>query len=191
MKIFSLIHQKGGVGKSTLTFNLANNLKDYGKVCILDVDYQGSLYEIRETSDIPIFHISQLEEVRSLNYDLVFIDTPPYIFEELETICKISDVILVPMKPGPLDMLAVKKTIHFIKEYKAQDKALIVFNMVKPKTSLTEQINEVVSTYDIPISNNSISDLVVFSRSVLVNGVESNNNAQRQLDKLTKEILLK
>lgn len=191
MKIFSLIHQKGGVGKSTLTFNLANNLKDYGKVCILDVDYQGSLYEIRETSDIPIFHISQLEEVRSLNYDLVFIDTPPYIFEELETICKISDVILVPMKPGPLDMLAVKKTIHFIKEYKAQDKALIVFNMVKPKTSLTEQINEVVSTYDIPISNNSISDLVVFSRSVLVNGVESHNNAQRQLDKLTKEILLK
>lgn len=191
MKIFSLIHQKGGVGKSTLTFNLANNLKDYGKVCILDVDYQGSLYEIRENSDIPIFHISQLEEVRSLNYDLVFIDTPPYIFEELETICKISDVILVPMKPGPLDMLAVKKTIHFIKEYKAQDKALIVFNMVKPKTSLTEQINEVVSTYDIPISNNSISDLVVFSRSVLVNGVESHNNAQRQLDKLTKEILLK
>jgi chromosome partitioning protein len=191
MKIFSLVHQKGGVGKSTLTFNLANNLKDYGKVCILDVDYQGSLYEIRENSDIPIFHISQLEEVRNLNYDLVFIDTPPYIFEELETICKISDVILVPMKPGPLDMLAVKKTIHFIKEYKAQDKALIVFNMVKPKTSLTEQINEVVSTYDIPISNNSISDLVVFSRSVLVNGVESNNNAQRQLDKLTKEILLK
>lgn len=191
MKIFSLVHQKGGVGKSTLTFNLANNLKDYGKVCILDVDYQGSLYEIRETSDIPIFHISQLEEVRNLNYDLVFIDTPPYIFEELEAICKISDVILVPMKPGPLDMLAVKKTIHFIKEYKAQDKALIVFNMVKPKTNLTEQINEVVSTYEIPISNNSISDLVVFSRSVLVNGVESHNNAQRQLDKLTKEILLK
>lgn len=191
MKIISLIHQKGGVGKSTLTFNLANNLKSAGKICILDVDFQGSLYEVRDSSDIPIFHISQLDEVRNLNYDLVFIDTPPYIFEELETICKISDVILVPMKPGPLDLLAVKKTIHFIKQCKAEDKTLIVFNMVKPKTNLTEQISEVVSTYEIPISSNPISDLIAYSKSVLTNGVESNNNAQRQLDELTKEILLK
>jgi len=191
MKIYSLIHQKGGVGKSTLTFNLANNLKNYCKICILDVDYQGSLYEIREKSEIPIYHISQLEEVRGLNYDVVFIDTPPYIFEGLETICKISDHILVPMKPGPLDMLAVKKTIHFIKEQNAQNKASIVFNMVKPKLNLTEQIAEVVAKYEIPTTTNSISDLVAFSTSVLTNGVESNNNAQRQLDELTKELLLK
>lgn len=191
MKIYSLIHQKGGVGKSTLTFNLANNLKNYGKICILDVDYQGSLYEIRDSSEIPIFHISQLEEVRNLNYDVVFIDTPPYIFEGLETICEISDHILVPMKPGPLEMLAVQKTIQFITEQNAQHKASIVFNMVKPKLNLTEQIAEVVSTYEIPITTNSISDLVAFSKSVLTNGVDSNHNAQRQLDELTKELLLK
>lgn len=191
MKIFSLIHQKGGVGKSTLTFNLANNLKSSGKICILDVDFQGSLYEIRDNSEVPIYHISQLEEVRNLNYDIIFIDTPPYIFEGLETICKISDHILVPMKPGPLDMLAVKKTIEVIKEYNAQDKASIVFNMVKPKVNLTEEISQVVSTYEIPTTTNSISDLVAFSKSVLTNGVEANINAQRQLDKLTKELLLK
>ena len=34
-----------------------------------------------------------------------------------------------------------------------------------------------------------ISDLVSFSRSVLVNGVEDNNTAQKQIDNLTKEIL--
>jgi chromosome partitioning protein len=34
-----------------------------------------------------------------------------------------------------------------------------------------------------------ISDLVAFSRSVLINGVEDNNKAQKQIDALTKEVL--
>jgi chromosome partitioning protein len=75
MKIISTIHQKGGVGKSTLTFNLANNLKDNAKICI-DVDPQGSIYESRSFSDIDTYHISEFEKVKGLNYDFVFIDTP-------------------------------------------------------------------------------------------------------------------
>lgn len=42
-KIILITHQKGGVGKSTLTFNLACNLKESAKVCILDMDSQGSV----------------------------------------------------------------------------------------------------------------------------------------------------
>ena len=47
-KIILITHQKGGVGKSTLTFNLAVNLVDNAKVCIVDMDYQGSLNKVRE-----------------------------------------------------------------------------------------------------------------------------------------------
>ncbi|MDN3607199.1 AAA family ATPase [Kaistella yonginensis] len=39
-KIILITHQKGGAGKPTLTFNLACNLKESAKVCILDMDNQ-------------------------------------------------------------------------------------------------------------------------------------------------------
>ena len=43
--------------------------------------------------------------------------------------------------------------------------------------------------FGVKVSKTMISDLVSFSRSVLVNGVEDNNTAQKQIDNLTKEIL--
>lgn len=42
-KIILITHQKGGVGKSTLTFNLAQNISNGSKVAVLDFDLQGSL----------------------------------------------------------------------------------------------------------------------------------------------------
>lgn len=191
MKIITLLHQKGGVGKSTLVFNLASNLKNNAKVCIIDADYQGSLYDIREMADIDIYHISDLNKVKSLDYDLVFIDTPPYLFENIEEVCKLSDVIVVPTKAGIVDMLSIKKTISLIKQYHCEKKSFVVLNMVKPKTTLTEEIKTEISTYGIDVSKNVISDLVAFSRSFLLNGVEDSVGAQKQLDNLTKEILTK
>ena len=61
--------------------------------------------------------------------------------------------------------------------------------MVKPNTTLTDEIRSHLGDYDIKVSKNMISDLVAFSRSILVNGVEENNKAQKQIDNLTKEIL--
>lgn len=40
-KIILITHQKGELGKSALTFNLAQNLSEYSKVAILDMDAQG------------------------------------------------------------------------------------------------------------------------------------------------------
>lgn len=191
MKIITTVHQKGGVGKSTLTFNLANNLRRNAKICILDVDYQGSLYETKEHSEIDTFHISELNEVRELDYDFAFVDTPPYLFDGAEDLLKMSDIIIVPIKAGIYDTLSVKRTIDQLKEFQCESKALIVFNMVKHSTTITQDIKEQVNEFGIPISNNIISDLVSFTRSSLTKGVEDSRTAQKQLDELTKEILTK
>lgn len=191
MKIITSIHQKGGVGKSTLTFNLANNLKDTARVCIIDVDYQGSLFETKNLSDVDTYHISQLDEVQALNYDFAFVDTPPYLFEGAEQIFEISDIIVIPIKAGIYDTLSIQRTVEQIKEHNCVNKALIVFNMVKPNTTITEEVKEQVEAFGVPISNNIISDLVAFTRSSVTKGVEDNKTAQRQIDNLTKEILTK
>ena len=189
MKIISTIHQKGGVGKSTLTFNLANNLKDNAKICIIDVDPQGSIYESRSFSDIDTYHISEFEKVKGLDYDFIFIDTPPYLFDGVQNIAEISDVIIIPIKPGVYDTLSINRTIEQLKEFNCEKKTLIVFNLVKHNTNITEEIREQVAEFGIDISNNNISDLVAFTRSSITKGVEESRVAQKQLDNLTKEIL--
>ena len=189
-KIILITHQKGGVGKSTITYNLACNIRENAKVCIIDMDFQGSLINISELSEVPIFTADKLNDTIKSDYDFIFIDTPPYLNEKIVDLCNISDVIIIPTKAGVLDLLAIKSTIDIIKQAKSEKKALIVFNMIKPNTTLTKEIKAQLQEYNIMVSKNMLSDLVSFSRSVLVNGVEENHNAQKQIDNLTKEILM-
>ena len=189
-KIILITHQKGGVGKSTIAYNLASNIRENAKVCIIDMDSQGSLINISELSEVPICTADMLNEKIKSDYDFIFIDTPPYLNEKIIDLCNISDVIIIPTKAGVLDLLAIKSTIDIVKQAKSENKAIIVFNMIKPNTTLTEEIKSQLQDYNIKVSKNMLSDLVSFSRSVLVNGVEENNNAQKQIDNLTKEILM-
>jgi chromosome partitioning protein len=147
------------------------------------------LYQIRDLSEVPIFSGNRLKEIQSSDFDFVFIDTPPYLSEKLPDLCNIADVIIIPTKAGVLDLLAIKSTIDMIEQSGNENKAIIVFNMIKPNTTLTDEIKNQLNEYSIKVSKNMISDLVAFSRSVLVNGVDENNKAQKQIDALTKEIL--
>ena len=188
-KIILITHQKGGVGKSTLTFNLAQNLCANAKVAILDLDLQGSLIQIKKLAND--FEITSDESILIKNeeLDFIFIDTPPYLSNELPKLINVADLIIVPTKAGVLDLLAIEGTINLIKKENKGDHTLIVLNMIKPNTTLTSDIIDGLDSYMVNVANTHISDLVAFTRSVLVNGVEANNNAQKQIDSLTKEVL--
>lgn len=182
-------HQKGGVGKSTLTYNLAVNLRDKARVCIVDMDVQGSLSDFKDFSPVPILSPDKLPELQNSDFDFVFIDTPPYLSSKLPELCNLANVIVIPTKAGVFDVLAIKSTIEIVKQAKGEKKALIVFNMVKPNTSLTEEIKYQVNEYNITIAQTMVSDLVAFSRSALHNGVEDNKKALSQIEALSNEIL--
>ena len=187
-KIILITHQKGGVGKSTLTFNLAQNLSGNAKVAVLDLDHQGSLIQIKKL--VEGFTITSDESVLTEEHiDFVFIDTPPYLSDKLPELIKRSDLILVPTKAGVLDLLAIEGTLDLIRKRSKEKNTMIVLNMIKHNTTLTTDIIEELNTTDFRVASTHISDLVVFTRSVLLKGVESNPNAQRQIDGLTKEIL--
>lgn len=188
-KIILITHQKGGVGKSTLTFNLATNIKDSARVAIIDMDSQGSLSQIADLAKVDILSADNIKNITSLNYDFVFIDTPPYLIENLKELCSIANLIIIPTKAGVLDLFAIRSTLEIIKASKNEKKALIVLNMIKHNSTLTDDIVKELSELNIKVAKTMISDLVAFSRSVLVDGVTDNNNAQKQIDSLTKEVL--
>ena len=192
-KIILINNQKGGVGKSTLTFNLAQNISTSSKVAVLDFDLQGSLSQLKElVTDFEIIpYQGKIENIADLDYDFIFIDTPPYLSNHLPKLISMADLIIVPTKAGILDLLAIKSTLTIIEEEQRTKDTLIVFNMVKPNTTLTLDILIGLEEYNVKVSATHISDLVSFTRSVLISGVRADRNAQRQIDQLTKEILLK
>lgn len=189
-KIILTTHQKGGVGKSTLTFNMALALNNEVKVCIIDLDLQGSLWRSRMALDIPVFSADEMSGILKSDFDFIFIDTPPYLNEKLPELSKLANVIVIPTKTGIYDLLAIEDTISIIKESKAEKKALIVFNMVKPNTTLTNEMHEAMEKYKIPIAKNYISDLVAFTRSA-INGEVIDQKAKLQIENLTREVLEK
>ena len=192
-KIILITHQKGGVGKSTLTFNLAQNIAANSRVAVLDFDLQGSLSQLEElVTDFKIIpYQDKLESISELQYDFIFIDTPPYLSNHLAKLILISDLIIVPTKAGILDLLAIKSTLAIIEQEKRTIDTLVVFNMIKPNTTLTLDIAIGLEEYNVKIASTHISDLVAFTRSVLLKGVSNDKNAQKQIDQLTEEILTK
>ena len=190
-KIILITHQKGGVGKSTLTFNLAQNIAANSRVAVLDFDLQGSLSQLEElVTDFKIIpYQDKLESISELQYDFIFIDTPPYLSNHLAKLISISDLIIVPTKAGILDLLAIKSTLAIIEQEKRTMDTLVVFNMIKPNTTLTLDILIGLEEYNVKIATTHISDLVAFTRSVLLRGVSNDKNAQKQIDQLTEEIL--
>ncbi len=192
-KIILITHQKGGVGKSTLAFNLAQNISENADVALLDMDFQGSIIQLKDlvVSFDVLPYQDNIESVTGLDYDFIFIDTPPYLSNHLPKLIQMADLIIVPTKAGILDLLAIKSTIEIIENESKLERTIVVFNMIKANTTLTLDILIGLAEYNVKIAETHISDLVSFTRSVLVGGVQSDKNAQKQLDNLTREILNK
>jgi chromosome partitioning protein len=200
MKIITVSHQKGGVGKTSLTVNLALCYSYDLKVAVLDIDPQGSLNSIAkmlEGIDVLSYddYKGKISKLTSLDYDLLLIDTPPYLTGNLSDLFVISDFVLVPSKVSYVDIMAVKATIAMIQETKKQNPAIkagLVLNMVKSNTTINEEITELVKQLDIKLLKTTVGDRVSFTRSLIINGVfeTDDEKAKDEIEELAREILI-
>jgi len=191
--IILITHQKGGVGKSTLVINLALNLASNAKVAIIDFDAQGSLIQLKsviQKVDI-LVKPENIDLIGSLQYDFIFIDTPPYLSNSLLDLIIMADLIIVPTKAGVLDLMAISNTIELINQTGGLKKTKIVLNMVKPNTTLTLDILIELNKLKASVAKTHISDLVSFTRSVIRGGLGKDAKAISQIDNLTREVLTK
>jgi chromosome partitioning protein len=195
MKIITVAHQKGGVGKTTLSFNLAYCFKEGFKVALLDDDLQGSIIGIKKfLNGIDVFSQSEISNLEQIQSDISIIDTPPYLTNRLLDLFSISDFVLIPTKVGLLDVMAIRATIGMIEEAKKNNpnlRAGIVLNMVKHRTSLTDEIKEILKEYSVPLLTSQITDRVSYSRSMITNGVLAGEDmkAKEEMMNLAGEII--
>lgn len=194
-KIITIAHQKGGVGKSTLAINLALCFRDQLSVALVDTDLQGSLYHIREDfPDMVIIGADKLEDIQKLSYDLIIVDTPPYLSNRLPELFRYSDFILVPTKAGFFDVMAIRSTLALIREAQKLSlhvKAGIVFNMVKPRSGITREVAELLQSMGMPLLNTRVHDRVSIARSSMTAGIlnSSDSRAKEEIMALTEEVV--
>ncbi len=193
MKIIALVHQKGGVGKSTLALNLATCFEGL-QVALVDMDSQGSLSGLG--LDLPGLTVIKADNIKAIpadGYDLVIVDTPPYLSETLPDLFKLSDYVLIPTKAGIFDVLAIRQTIGMIsqaQELKPALKAGIVLNMIKPRSGLTGEVQELLTSFPTPVLNTLVHDRVSYARSPLTGGVLAGEDpkAKEEIAALAGEI---
>ncbi len=196
MKIITIAHQKGGVGKTTLTLNLAACFAQGLNVGVLDTDLQGSLSGIREELDGITFvpYGGELNRLTDQPFDILIIDTPPYLTNQLPALFSVSDFVLVPSKVGFFDVMAIKATIEFLKQAQQQRPQLkygVVLNMVKPRTALNKSVQEILNDYGATLLMTTVSDRVSYTRSAITSGVfkSDDEKAKEEITSLADEIL--
>jgi chromosome partitioning protein len=129
-KIITFINVKGGVGKTTLSINLAATLaiRHKMKVLLIDGDSQGSATKwvghAEEGEDFPCTVISlatadgnahrEIKKFIGL-YDYIVVDCPPRKEAKLNaSILLVSDIAIIPFNPAPIDLNAIDELIPLL-----------------------------------------------------------------------------
>jgi len=123
MKIVSVVSQKGGGGKTTAALHLSVVAGQKGKkVALVDNDHpqhSAAVWHQGRQADQPLLAKATMEDLpalvnqaRSDGLDLLIIDTSPHNDEAAVAAAKLADLIIIPCRPGPLDLAAVGATIR-------------------------------------------------------------------------------
>jgi len=217
-KIVGFVNQKGGVGKSTLTTNIAAMLSNKYRVLLLDTDNQGS------SEDWGVARINKLESNNRLrgfskhyrgskkasevsmdleeiaaSYDIVVVDTPGR--NELVSLGVIAaaNLVIIPLTPGNFSFWSSEITRELIQKVAAvrpEDfAARLLLNMRDKRKKISREAEKMLQELEIPVMRTSVGHRNIFessseglSVSELPARSASDREAQNEMNNLVSEI---
>jgi chromosome partitioning protein len=173
VKVISIMSQKGGVGKTTLSINLAVAAEKEGEsVIILDLDpqtdatdwsdYRGSNSPIVESIQ-PKSLFKCLNICRGLGADLVIVDTARHSESDAFLLARQSDLILIPCRPAILDLRGIQSSVDLANLLKK--KYMVILNCVPPKGSLPKESEQALKEIGVNVCNITIGNRAAFIHS--------------------------
>lgn len=204
--VISFLNQKGGVGKTTVSFNVVCELASRGKkVLFVDSDLQGSaslLNEARESDlGFPIVSIANpsinkaVQQIKA-DYEYIVIDGIPSISKITQSTILASDVVVVPMQPSGVDVWATESLIEMVDAARVLNPDVvvgIVLNRFDGNRVLAKGILDMVEQTDWQVFDTAIGNRAVFQKSVTygksVVELERNGKADMEIKSLVDEIL--
>jgi chromosome partitioning protein len=154
MKIVVVTNEKGGVGKTAISMNLAASAATTQRVLLIDADPQASVQDHLDViqAQNPDFSVSfefspgwdpkDLENLRAMedDFDLVIVDTPGSVenVQRFDILMAQTDLVLVPCTP---EWNSIPTTVRLIKRIneKYQVPCKVVLNKVDPRVKGSEE----------------------------------------------------
>jgi len=172
MKVISIVSQKGGVGKSTLSIHLSTAAAIKKKeAALIDLDPQCSSTKWADSREakypaVISCQASRLENLlataKEQGADLVVIDSAPHSETTALAAIRASDLILIPCQPSILDLRAIADTIDLVRL--AKKTATVILNCVPSRGSLGDEAEEAIKSYEINIAPVKIYQRTAFVR---------------------------
>jgi chromosome partitioning protein len=163
MTVIVVANPKGGVGKSTLSTNLAGYFAAQGAwVALADLDKQQSAYawlQLRPAT-LPAIETWEFDvdapakPPKGLEWAVV--DTPAGVHgNRLNVALELADKVIVPLQPSLFDILATQEFLERIAKEKAVRKGHVEIGVVgmrvDARTRSAEQLHRFVEGLDLPV----------------------------------------
>lgn len=161
MPVIVVANPKGGVGKSTLSTNLAGHLASQGHAVMLgDVDRQQSAriwLGLRPAAAAPIAawevaHDAVVRPPKGTTH--VVLDTPAGVHgKRLDEVMKLADKVLVPLQPSIFDIHATHDFVSELLKSKHSSRLSVglVGMRAKEGTISADQLRQYLGTLSVPV----------------------------------------
>jgi len=201
-KIIAFLNGKGGVGKTTTSINIATCLARQGhKVVMVDTDPQGSISNWYE-EDKCLFDLAEAASEKEVytvrkqlkEYDYVIIDGAAAISAISSAAVMVSDLVLIPVTPSPLDFAACGAILAVVEARENLQPIIARFLITKKVASakMLDVLKESIADTGVPALKTGTTQRQVYIRTMLDGGTvfdTTDGNAKGEIEIMTKEIL--
>lgn len=204
-QIIGIINSKGGVGKSTLSVNLATALASQARVLLVDIDPQGSSLDwaaVRQapaqftTVGYPRPNLHKEIGNMARGYDYVILDGAGRGTDLARSAIMASDTVVIPVLPGQFDIWGSDETVNLCIEaaiFKPQLRYCFAVNRKIANTTLSKDVMSALASFPVPTLNAALVQRVAYGQSIptgrAVFELEPNGKAAAEVDELLRHIL--
>ncbi|MBI0436057.1 ParA family protein [Roseomonas sp. KE0001] len=172
MRIYALISQKGGAGKSMLARQLAVLAGESGRSLLIDRDPQatsGKWWQRRQMLqptpaepdllDLGNTSLTMAAKALGRQEGSVFIDTRPAVTEPEAEAARVANLVIVPVRPSSDDLEAVGETLRILR--RLDRRAVLVINAAKNEMRARDA-KAALSRYPVPVCPIHVGDRAIY-----------------------------